>query len=124
MFVCLIVLKRHFQQYFSYIMAVSFIGGGNRCTRRKPLTCRKSLTNFSFCRSLFVLFFKVIAFSVLLRFVASDFLSTTSIFSCVKYQVNSICTVAVSCQYCSCTRTVLFTCAASVYFDYSPVIYL
>jgi hypothetical protein len=32
-----------FQQYFSYIVAVSFIGGGNR---RKPPTCRKSLTNF------------------------------------------------------------------------------
>jgi hypothetical protein len=31
-----------FQQYFSYIMAVSFIGGGNESTRRKPLTCRKS----------------------------------------------------------------------------------
>ena len=30
----------HFQQYFSYIVEVSFIG-----TRRKPLTCRKSLTN-------------------------------------------------------------------------------
>jgi len=26
-------------------MAVSFIGGGNRSTRRKPLTCRKSLTH-------------------------------------------------------------------------------
>ena len=33
-------------KYFSYIMAVSFIGGGNRRTWRKPLTCRKSLTNF------------------------------------------------------------------------------
>ena len=33
-------------QYFSYIVAVSFIGGVNRSTRRKPLTCRKSLTNF------------------------------------------------------------------------------
>ena len=33
------------QQYFSYIMAVSFIGGGNRSTQRKPLTCRKLLTN-------------------------------------------------------------------------------
>ena len=32
--------------YFSYIMAVSFIGGGNRNTKRKPLTCHKSLTNF------------------------------------------------------------------------------
>jgi hypothetical protein len=33
----------HFQQYFSYIVVVSFIGGGNR---RKPPTCRKSLTNW------------------------------------------------------------------------------
>jgi hypothetical protein len=29
--------------FHSYIVAVSFIGGGNR---RKPLTCRNSLTNF------------------------------------------------------------------------------
>ena len=36
----------HFQQYFSYIMVVSFIGQGIQSTRRKPLTCRKSLTNF------------------------------------------------------------------------------
>jgi hypothetical protein len=35
----------YFQQYFSYIMAVSFNCGGNRNTRRKPPTCRKSLTN-------------------------------------------------------------------------------
>jgi hypothetical protein len=28
----------HFQQYFSYIKASSFIGGGNRSTGRKPLT--------------------------------------------------------------------------------------
>ena len=34
---------RVIQQYFSYFVAVSFIGGGNR---RKPVTCRKSLTNF------------------------------------------------------------------------------
>jgi len=34
---------RRFQQYFSYIAAVNFIGGGNRTTRRKPPTCRKSL---------------------------------------------------------------------------------
>jgi hypothetical protein len=27
--------KRHFQQFFSYIVAVSFIGGRNRRTRRK-----------------------------------------------------------------------------------------
>ena len=43
---------RHFQQYFCCIVSVSFIGGGNRRTRRKPPTCRKALTNFitSFCR--------------------------------------------------------------------------
>ena len=39
-------LQRHFQQYFSYIVTVSFIGGGNRRTRRKPPTSRKSLTDF------------------------------------------------------------------------------
>ena len=50
---CFDGIECHFQQYFSdniiYIMAVSFIshnGGGNRNTRRKSLTCRKSLTNF------------------------------------------------------------------------------
>ena len=32
--------------YFSYIVSVGFNVGGNRCTRRKPLTCRKSLTNY------------------------------------------------------------------------------
>ena len=36
-------VKRHFQQYFNYIVAVSFIGGGNRS---KPTICRKSMTNF------------------------------------------------------------------------------
>jgi hypothetical protein len=39
-------VKRHFQQYFSYIVAVSFIDGGNRTSRRKPQAYRKSLTNF------------------------------------------------------------------------------
>ena len=32
-------VKRHFQQYFSYIVAVGFIDGGNRSGRRKPPTC-------------------------------------------------------------------------------------
>jgi len=32
--------------YFSYIVAVSFIGGGIRHIRRKLSTCHKSLTNF------------------------------------------------------------------------------
>ena len=36
----------HFQHYFSYIMAVSFIGGGNQSIRRKLPNCHKSLTNF------------------------------------------------------------------------------
>ena len=31
---------------FQLYVAVCFIGGGNWSTRRKPLTCRKSLTNF------------------------------------------------------------------------------
>jgi hypothetical protein len=39
------VLKaRHFQQYFKYSVAVSFIGEGNWNTRRKPPTCRNSRT--------------------------------------------------------------------------------
>jgi hypothetical protein len=36
----------HFQQFFSYIEAVNFFGGGNLSARSKPLTCRKSLTDF------------------------------------------------------------------------------
>jgi len=36
---------RHFQQYFSYIVAVIVISEGNRSARRKPPTCRKPLTN-------------------------------------------------------------------------------
>jgi hypothetical protein len=32
-------VDRPFQQYFSHIVAVSFTGWGNRCTRRKPPTC-------------------------------------------------------------------------------------
>jgi len=35
-----------FQLYFNYIVAVNFIDGGNRSARKKPPTCRKSLTNF------------------------------------------------------------------------------
>ena len=38
-------IQRHFQQYFSYIMAVSFIGWGNQSTQRKAQACRKSLRN-------------------------------------------------------------------------------
>ena len=39
-------VERHFQQYFSNIMTVSFIGGGNQSTWRKPLTSRKLLNFF------------------------------------------------------------------------------
>ena len=38
-----ISVLRHFQQYFSYIMAVSFIGGSNLHTRRKPLQVTNKL---------------------------------------------------------------------------------
>ena len=31
-------VQRHFQQYFSYIMATSFSGGRSRSPRREPLT--------------------------------------------------------------------------------------
>ena len=34
------------QQYFSYIVAVNFIGGGKQSSQRKPQTCLKSMTNF------------------------------------------------------------------------------
>jgi hypothetical protein len=37
--------KRHFQQYFSHIVAVSFIDIGNRSIHRNPLTYHKSLAN-------------------------------------------------------------------------------
>ena len=33
----------NFQQYFSYLVVLTFIGGGNRSTRRKPPTFRKWL---------------------------------------------------------------------------------
>jgi len=39
-------VQHHFQQYVCYIVAISFIGGGNRRTQKKPQTCRKSLTKF------------------------------------------------------------------------------
>jgi len=42
-----------FHATFSYIMAVSFIGGGNQSAQRKPQTCRKSLTNNSDLRQVF-----------------------------------------------------------------------
>jgi hypothetical protein len=36
---------RHFQQYFSYIVVVNFIGGGNQSTWRKRPTCLKLVTD-------------------------------------------------------------------------------
>ena len=41
-------LTPHFQQYLSFIVVVSFVGGGIRSMRRKPSTCRKSLTYLSY----------------------------------------------------------------------------
>jgi hypothetical protein len=47
MIVCLFVgVQRHIKQYFSYTVATSFIGGGNRIYPEKLPTCRMSLTNF------------------------------------------------------------------------------
>ena len=47
LFVCLFDgVSRHFQQYFSYIMAVSYIDEVNRRIRRKQTICHKSLINF------------------------------------------------------------------------------
>ena len=37
---------RHFQQYFSYIVAIIFIVRGNQSTRGNPPTCSTSLTSF------------------------------------------------------------------------------
>jgi hypothetical protein len=47
-----------FQQYFSYmyIVAVSFIGGGNQSSRRKPPTCHKNYIAFLLILCLFVYF--------------------------------------------------------------------
>ena len=39
-------VEHHFQLYLSYIVAVSFIGGGNQRTQRKQPPCFKSLTNY------------------------------------------------------------------------------
>ena len=39
----------HFQQYFSYIMATSFIGGRSQSTQREPPTMGKQLVNFITC---------------------------------------------------------------------------
>jgi hypothetical protein len=37
------------QQYFSYIMAASFSGGGSRSTQREPPIMGKQLVNFITC---------------------------------------------------------------------------
>ena len=42
-------VSRHFQQYFSYIMATSFSGGRSQNTRREPPTMGKQLVSFITC---------------------------------------------------------------------------
>ena len=39
-------VQHQFQQYFSYIMATSFSGGGSRSTRKEPPILGKQLVNF------------------------------------------------------------------------------
>jgi hypothetical protein len=41
-------IYRHFQQHFSYIVAVRFIGGGNRNTQRSPQVTDKLYHTFDF----------------------------------------------------------------------------
>ena len=44
-------VQRHFQQYFSYILANSFRGGRSRSTRSEPPTMGTQLVNFITCGS-------------------------------------------------------------------------
>ena len=44
------IIQHHYQQYCSYIMAASFIGGRSRSTRRESPTMGKQLVNFITCR--------------------------------------------------------------------------
>ena len=46
--VTVMIVECHFQQYFRYIVALSFIGGGIRGTRRKPQTY---ILFFLYCKS-------------------------------------------------------------------------
>jgi len=48
-YVLIFGVLRHFQQFFSYIMATSFSGGRSRSTRREPPTMGKQLVNFITC---------------------------------------------------------------------------
>jgi hypothetical protein len=43
------VLNATFVQYYSYIVATSFSGGGSQSTRREPPTMGKQLVNFITC---------------------------------------------------------------------------
>jgi len=42
-------VKRHFQQYFSYIMATSCSGGRSQSTQREPPTIGKQQVHFITC---------------------------------------------------------------------------
>jgi hypothetical protein len=42
-------VKRHFQQYFSNIMATNISGGRSRSTQREPPIMDKQLVNFITC---------------------------------------------------------------------------
>jgi hypothetical protein len=44
-------VSRHFQQYFNYIVAICFIGGGNRSARRKPPTAARQTLSHNFVLS-------------------------------------------------------------------------
>ena len=48
-FILIYCVERHFQQYFSYIMATSFSGGRSQSTWREPPTMGKQLVSFITC---------------------------------------------------------------------------
>jgi hypothetical protein len=44
-------VQYHFQQYFSYIVAVSFIGGGNQSTQKKRTDQPQVTDRYNWCMS-------------------------------------------------------------------------
>ena len=82
----------NFQQYFSYIVVVIFIGGGNRSNRRKLPICCKSLTIYNRHSKLVL-----VIHSILLRnaeawnrVVKRRSHLTTNLRSCTRYHLSSL----------------------------------
>ena len=67
--------------YFSYIVAVRFIGGGKQSTRRKPPTCRKWLTNIDHIM-LYRVHLALVGFKLIMLVVKGTDLHTLENWSC------------------------------------------